>query len=274
MSEAGFVKAYRTRFNHELFRNEKWCRGFAWDWMVAEAAWKEHRVSINGKTVTLRRGQFTSSFRYMAERFDWSKSSVERFINRLKTDAMIGTATETGQLVISICNYEKYQSMDSDGGTAFGTASGTGAGHQRDKIEEGKERKEVRQQPREPVRLENVLQPTDRERLLSAMGADPISGMFGPNGRRLGTVADTEEAAKWAVMGLTPDQQCAVIAERCAAMRKNKTGWTPGRFAYFTGAMADLASRKAAPIPAGIVKNGQCERAAQMARYEKIIKRA
>lgn len=110
---------------------------------------------------------------------------------------------------------------------------------------------------------------TEREKLLSAMGADPISGLIGPNGRRLGTVADTTEAGKWSAMGLTLDQQCAVIAERCAAMRRKDQNWTPGRFAYFTGAMADLAAAKAAPVPTGTAKP-QSDRDAKLARYAKI----
>lgn len=119
-----------------------------------------------------------------------------------------------------------------------------------------------KQQPREADQ-------TSRERLLSAMGADPISGLIGPNGRRLGTVADTTEAGKWSAMGLSLDQQCAVIAERCAAMRRKDQHWTPGRFAYFTGAMADLAAARSAPVPTGTAK-GQSEREAKMARYAKI----
>lgn len=124
-----------------------------------------------------------------------------------------------------------------------------------------------KQQPREGEK-------TDRERLLTAMGADPISGLIGPNGRRLGTVADTEEAAKWTAMGLTIDQQCAVIAERCAAMRKNTQHWAPGRFVYFTGAMADLAAAKAAPVPTGTAKGKPDDRASLMAKYDKIARQA
>jgi uncharacterized protein YdaU (DUF1376 family) len=119
-----------------------------------------------------------------------------------------------------------------------------------------------KQQPREANQ-------SGRERLLSAMGADPISGLIGPNGRRLGTVADTTEAGKWSAMGLTLDQQCAVIAERCAAMRRKDQHWTPGRFAYFTGAMADLAAAKAAPVPTGTAMP-QSDRDAKLARYAKI----
>lgn len=117
----------------------------------------------------------------------------------------------------------------------------------------------------------NVPDQTDRERLLVAIGANPVSGQIGPNGRRLGTLADTEEAAKWTAMGLTLDQQCAAISERCAAMRKKNPHWTPGSFAYFTGAMADLAAARSAPLPTGNAKTAS-DRDAKLAKYERIAK--
>lgn len=132
-------------------------------------------------------------------------------------------------------------------------------------------RREEKQQPREEVPSSQA--ETDRERLLAAMGADPRSGLIGPNGRRLGTVADTTEAGKWSAMGISLDQQCAVIAERCAAMRRNNPHWTPGRFAYFSGAMADFAATRDAPIPAGNAKS-QSERDAKMSRYDRIARGA
>lgn len=128
-----------------------------------------------------------------------------------------------------------------------------------------------KQQPREEVPSSQA--ETDRKRLLAAMGADPRSGLIGPNGRRLGTVADTTEAGKWSAMGISLDQQCAVIAERCAAMRRNNPHWTPGRFAYFSGAMADFAATRDAPIPAGNAKS-QSERDAKMSRYDRIARGA
>lgn len=109
---------------------------------------------------------------------------------------------------------------------------------------------------------------THRERLLIAMGIDPVSRMNGPNGKVFGTVADMAEVAKWSAMGISEADQCRLVAERCAAMRRTNPHWTPGRFAYFNGAMADLAAARAAPMPTGIAKHS--ERDAKMARYSKI----
>jgi hypothetical protein len=111
------------------------------------------RTNIKGQTVPLLRGQFSHSIRFMAEAWNWPKSNVMRFIERLETEAMIRTDNGTGQLVITICNYDQYQTEAQPDGTASGTASGTAVGQQRDssgtKKKEGKEGKEKEEGKRE-----------------------------------------------------------------------------------------------------------------------------
>lgn len=85
---------------------------------------------------------------------------------------------------------------------------------------------------------------TTRERLLSAIGADPISGMMGPNGAMLGRQSDMQTAAGWADLGLTIDQQCRIIGERMANARAKAPHFVPRSFAYFTGAMQDAVSAR------------------------------
>ena len=114
---------------------------------------------------------------------------------------------------------------------------------------------------------------TARERLLTAMGADPTSGMIGPNGTRLGTMNDMAEAQKWADLGLSLDDQCRLISERMAQQRGKNAGFTPRSFGYFSGAMADFAARKSAPLTSSQA-NKPDEKAAKVARWAKIAKGA
>lgn len=112
-----------------------------------------------------------------------------------------------------------------------------------------------------------------RARLLAAMGADPVSGLMGPNGRWLGTLADMAEAAKWGALGLTLEQQCAVVAERCAALRRKSPHWAPGRFAYFSPAMADFKAAMGRPMGPGLGASALAppeERAKKLARWKRI----
>lgn len=113
---------------------------------------------------------------------------------------------------------------------------------------------------------------TDRERLLSSMGLDP-SGMSGPNGKRLGTMADMEIAAKW-LEKLTIDDQCKLIVEKVAAAKAKSPGFAPRSFAYFTAAMADFAALKAQPMPQGVASGAKSGRDAQIARWAALGKKS
>jgi hypothetical protein len=99
--------------------------------MIEMAAWRPCRRSIGDQTIELQRGEFTASIRFLATRWGVDKGRVERFINRLKTEAMIETRTETGQLVIRICNYDKFQLVPG----ATETPAETGARQEQDRSE-------------------------------------------------------------------------------------------------------------------------------------------
>jgi hypothetical protein len=127
---SGFIAMSREVFDHPLLRDGERFR--AWFWMVSKACWKPTKFDVHGRIITLDRGQFSCSVRELAEAWGWSKSSVDRFLTRLKTETMIETESGTGRLVITICNYGKYQDAERDAGTDGGTPTGTPAGQQRD----------------------------------------------------------------------------------------------------------------------------------------------
>ncbi|QDO99095.1 hypothetical protein FNB15_18270 [Ferrovibrio terrae] len=129
---AGYFLMQRGWQDHPAWRGEAFSRAQAWAWLIEEARWRPTRISIAGKTVELQRGELSHSIRFMAERFGWGKGVVERFIGRLKTETLIRTRTETGQLIITICNYDEMQTARSEGETAPETAPETPAGQHRD----------------------------------------------------------------------------------------------------------------------------------------------
>jgi hypothetical protein len=136
MSERGVFALDRGWFDHPQFADEPFTEREAWAWLIAEAAWRTRKRRVGSIVVELKRGQLAASIRFLAERWKWSKSRVERFLKRLKTGTMIGTDTGTGVLVITLCNYDKYQRVSLPGGTECGTEDGTTAGQQRDKRED------------------------------------------------------------------------------------------------------------------------------------------
>jgi hypothetical protein len=149
---SGWLAMQREAVEHPLFRGNS-ARLGAWLWIISKAAWKPTPFDIQGRIVTLERGQLCVSMRQMADAWGWSKSAVDRFLARLSDEGMIsreivfctrsktgtasGTASGTARSVITVCNYAKYQDSGDWAGTARGTCSGTTAGQQRDIKEQG-----------------------------------------------------------------------------------------------------------------------------------------
>lgn len=110
MTESGFYLMARGWLDHPSFSSrEPYSRREAWIWLIEAAAFTERRVGVVGKTVTIARGQLTHSTRFMAGKWGWSEAGVRRFLHRLKTDAMIDAHSDAGQMIVTICNYDKYQ---------------------------------------------------------------------------------------------------------------------------------------------------------------------
>jgi hypothetical protein len=136
VSERGVFAVDRGLFDHPAFAKEPFTEREAWIWLIKEAAWKDRAVRAGTSVIKLKRGECAHSYRFMADIWQWSKSRVERFVNRLKTETLVMTRNGTGVTVITICKYDEYQRVSLPRGTENGTAPGTEAGQQRDKPED------------------------------------------------------------------------------------------------------------------------------------------
>lgn len=125
-----------SNYNHErgwldsdVWGNAPYDERGSWSWMIGEANWKDSVRNISGKPVLIKRGQLTSSLRFMATKFKWSVGRVRRFLEKLRRWGMIETDTgsDTAQTVVTICNYNKYQSKTGTCVEKSGTPTDTGS---------------------------------------------------------------------------------------------------------------------------------------------------
>lgn len=85
--------------------------------------------------------------------------------------------------------------------------------------------------------------PSLRERILTAIGADPASGLMGPNGRQFGRKEDMVHVARWqSGLGLTDDEIVAVAGEVTARLKEPMMS-----FKLLERDMTRLAIAKTAP---------------------------
>lgn len=106
---SGFISISRDLVNHPLVGIQRPKYYIAWTWMLTQARWKPGRVMVGSNVIELQRGQLCHSLRFMADQLPLSIQEIRTFLKHLKNQHMVQHETNTGQTVITICNYDKYQ---------------------------------------------------------------------------------------------------------------------------------------------------------------------
>ncbi|MCA0204315.1 MAG: DUF1376 domain-containing protein [Proteobacteria bacterium] len=83
---------------------------------------------------------------------------------------------------------------------------------------------------------------TFRERIIEAMGGNPVTGITGPSCRVVGTQADMAEASRWLDLPGMTEEVIVAEVKRISAGRS-----PPSTFRYFTRAMQELSGALSAP---------------------------
>lgn len=152
----GYVRVYRGVYGHPVFRDG--AEEAAFIWMIGKAAWQPTRLRYKERIFHLKRGQLALSQRDFCRSFSWSKGTFYRFLNRLKTEAMVGTQAGAGVTIITICNYDIYQAAIETVGAPVGAPVGAQAGHKRGTEQRKEEKKES---PLSPPKGATTFLPSD-----------------------------------------------------------------------------------------------------------------
>lgn len=105
--------------NPVLDAAEPYTKREAWEWLIANAVWKERQYAVGTSVITLKPGQLATSLRHLADAWKWTKDRARRFLQTLENANMIrvesATEVRQSQTVVTICNYSIYQGpCDSD----------------------------------------------------------------------------------------------------------------------------------------------------------------
>lgn len=109
MSEEGYTYSYRKKWQNPIFRNL--LEAAIWSWMCDTAAWKETKVRFAGELIEIKRGQLVTSVRFLSQGFGIGEQVTRTFVENLKKDGMLNTQPTHKGTIITICNYDKYQSI-------------------------------------------------------------------------------------------------------------------------------------------------------------------
>ena len=104
---AGWIKIYRELADHWLAQHPEklgW-----WVLLLLKVAHEDKKVLAGNQLIELKRGQIIASLTYLAELWQTSKRTAERFVELLEKEQMLSRCVSRKVSVITICNYESYQ---------------------------------------------------------------------------------------------------------------------------------------------------------------------
>lgn len=109
MPEHGYIKLHRQIQDCWIWDTGKFDKRSAWIDLLMLANHHDKKFMFNGEPIVLTRGQFMTSIRKLAIRWDWSTSTVFDFLKILEDDNMIKKESDSHRTLLTIINYEVYQ---------------------------------------------------------------------------------------------------------------------------------------------------------------------
>jgi hypothetical protein len=113
---SGWIRLDRAILDNPIWSSkfEPFTKGQAWIDILLNANYKPNFFFVRGIKISLERGQLGWSQLTMAGRWGWSPKKVKRFLKVLEEEQMVTLQTTQQTTVITICNYSKYQDLDSE----------------------------------------------------------------------------------------------------------------------------------------------------------------
>lgn len=107
---AGWIKIHRDIATHWIFQDAekfKW-----WIDLLLMASFEDNKTLVGDRLMEVKRGQQIISLSFLASRWDTSKRTVLKFLTLLESDGMCNRCTHQKVTILTICNYESYQEVE------------------------------------------------------------------------------------------------------------------------------------------------------------------
>ena len=106
---AGWIKIHRDIDKHWISQDLKklgW-----WVYLLYKASYEDNKTLVGHRVIEVKRGQLVVSLSDLAERFEVTKPTVIKFLDLLEQEGMITRCVDRKITIITICNYDGYQSL-------------------------------------------------------------------------------------------------------------------------------------------------------------------
>ena len=136
--DQGYIKLHRKFFENTLWKEPReYSKAEAWLDLIQSARFESSQVILNGRVIEVQMSEVAASRRYLEKRWGWGSTKVNNFLDYLKKNQMITTKQTSGQTIITLCNYERYNGEQTTKQTSDKPAT-----NQRQTSDKPKEKKE------------------------------------------------------------------------------------------------------------------------------------
>lgn len=116
---SGYIKLHRKIQDNWVW-DDKANHASAWTDLLLMAAWSPTQKYIQGQIYEIQRGEIVVSLRFLAKRWQWTKSKVGSFLDKLEKTGMVTINRDTQITHLTICKYDTYNSPENTNGTGPG----------------------------------------------------------------------------------------------------------------------------------------------------------
>ena len=111
----GYIKLFRQLQNCWIWDDdEPFDRRSAWIDILMSANHSDNKMLFDGSLINIGRGQFITSIRKLADRWQWSTTKVIHFLDILESDQMITRKSDSKKTLLTVVNYSIFQGNDAE----------------------------------------------------------------------------------------------------------------------------------------------------------------
>lgn len=109
----GWIKLHRKLQEHWIWNEKrKFSKFESWIYILFQANHQDKKMMINGQLVDVKKGEFVTSEVRLAEKWDWDRKIVRKFLMTLENENMIRKKSTPKYTSITIENWELYQNEE------------------------------------------------------------------------------------------------------------------------------------------------------------------
>jgi len=110
----GYIKMYKEWGDYLVFKEQKYTEREAYIWLNSNAYFTVHTKIIEGETITINRGQVSTSYRMLQKEWGWGHETIRVYLSKLEDASLIKIDKPYGWIVITLLNFDNEQGKDED----------------------------------------------------------------------------------------------------------------------------------------------------------------